>query len=216
LEGMDSEEFATRATGRLPSLPRVGGNGGQSLNERVRSLPKEHKGGAAMIFGMPPFTFIHTLISLVGIATGLVVLFAGLLVGKHLPRWTARFLASTVLTSVTGFMLPAAGFMPAHGVGILSLLVLAVSLFALYSKHLAGAWRRTYVITAVIALYLNVFVLVAQLFAKVPALKALAPTQNDPPFKVAQLLVLVAFIILGALAAVRFRPTLPGIAAPAS
>ena len=96
--------------------------------------------------------------------------------------------------------------MPSHAVGILSLLVLAVALFALYTKHLAGGWRRAYVITAVIALYLNVFVLVAQLFAKVPALKELAPTQTEPPFKVAQGVVLVAFIVLGALAATRFHP----------
>ena len=169
-----------------------------------------------MILGLPPLTFIHTLISLMGIATGLVVLFAGLLPGKHLARWTAWFLATTVLTSATGFFLPAAHFMPSHAVGILSLLILAVTLFALYSAHLSGAWRRTYVITAVIALYLNVFVLVAQLFAKVPALKGLAPTQTELPFKAAQAVVLVAFIILGAVAAVRFRQAESSSAAPAA
>jgi len=158
-----------------------------------------------MVFGLPPLTFIHTAISLVGIATGLVVLFRGLLVGRQLPRWTAWFLGTSVLTSVTGFFLPATHFMPSHGVGILSLVVLSVALFALYSKHLVGAWRRTYVITAVIALYLNVFVLVAQLFAKVPALEALAPSQTEPPFKAAQGVVLVAFIVLGTLAVGRFR-----------
>lgn len=162
-----------------------------------------------MILGMPPLTFIHTVISLVGIATGLVVLFAGYLANQQLPRWTAWFLASTVLTSATGFILPAAHFMPSHGVGILSLLILAVALFALYSKHLSGGWRRTYVITAVIALYLNVFVLVAQLFAKVPALKTLAPTGTESPFKAAQGIALVVFIILGALAASRFHPVTP-------
>jgi hypothetical protein len=161
-----------------------------------------------MLFGMPPLTFIHTLISLVGIATGLLVLFGGLLANKPLPRWTAWFLASTVLTSATGFILPAEHFMPSHGVGILSLVILAIALVALYAKHLSGAWRRTYVITAVIALYLNVFVLVAQLFMKVPALKALAPKGNEPPFMVAQGVVLVAFIVLGALAATRFRPAM--------
>jgi Na+/H+ antiporter NhaC len=165
------------------------------------------------MLGMPPFTFIHTLISLVGIATGLVVLFGGLLANKLLPRWTAWFLASTILTSVTGFMLPAERFMPSHAVGILSLLILAVALIALYAKHLSGAWRRTYVITAVIALYLNVFVLVAQLFLKVPVLKALAPKGNEPPFMVAQGVVLVAFIVVGALAASRFRPATPPSAA---
>jgi hypothetical protein len=159
-----------------------------------------------MLFGLPPLTFIHTAISLIGIATGLVVLVFGWLPSQRLPRWTSWFLATTVLTSVTGFFLPAAHFMPSHGVGILSLLILAVALFALYTKHLVGGWRRAYVIAAVIALYLNVFVLVAQLFAKVPALKELAPTQTEPPFKVAQGVVLVAFIVLGALAATRFHP----------
>ena len=159
-----------------------------------------------MILGLAPFTFLHTAISLVGIATGLVVLFFGLLANAPLPTWTSWFLATTVLTSVTGFFLPAAHFMPSHGVGILSLLVLGIALVALYLRNLEGAWRKTYVITAVIALYLNVFVLVAQLFAKVPALKELAPTQTETPFKLAQGLVLVAFIVLGALAAARFHP----------
>jgi hypothetical protein len=154
-------------------------------------------------------------LSLVGIATGLVVLFSGLLAGKQLARWTDWFLATTVLTSVTGFFLPASHFLPSHVVGILSLGVLAVALFVLYRKHLAGRWRRTYVITAVIALYLNVFVLVAQLFAKVPDLKALAPTQTEPAFKAAQAVVLVAFIVLGALATRRFKAG-PGASAPAS
>jgi hypothetical protein len=158
-----------------------------------------------MILGLPPLTFIHTVISLIGIVTGLVMLFCGLLANKWLPRWTSWFLATTVLTSATGYILPAAHFMPSHAVGILSLLILAVALYALYSKHLRGGWRRTYVITAVIALYLNVFVLVAQLFAKVPALKELAPTQTETPFKVAQGIVLVAFIVFGALAATRFH-----------
>jgi hypothetical protein len=159
-----------------------------------------------MILGLPPVTFIHTLISLVGIFTGLVVLFGGYLAGKHLPRWTAWFLITTVLTSATGYLLPAAHFMPSHAVGALSLLILAVALFALYQRHLQGGWRRTYVFTAVMALYLNVFVLVAQLFVKVPDLKALAPTQTEAPFKAAQAVVLVAFIVLGALATSKFHP----------
>jgi hypothetical protein len=157
---------------------------------------------------MPPLTFLHTLISLVGIATGLVVLFFGFLAGKQLGRWTAWFLITTVLTSATGFLLPAAHFMPSHAVAILSLLVLAVALFAFYSKHLAGGWRRTYVITAVVALYFNFFVLVAQAFNKVPALRELAPTGTEPAFKGAQAAVLLAFIVLGVLAAKRFRPAL--------
>ncbi|MGO8969930.1 MAG: hypothetical protein ACLQDQ_10225 [Myxococcaceae bacterium] len=162
-----------------------------------------------MIAGLPPLTFMHTAISLVGVGTGFVVLFAGLLAGQSLPRWTGWFLATTILTSVTGFLLPAAHFMPSHAVGILSLVVLAVALFALYRKHLSGPWRRTYVITALTALYLNVFVLVAQLFAKVPALKEVAPTQTELPFKAAQGAVLVAFVVLGALAVARFREPAP-------
>jgi len=166
-----------------------------------------------MILGLPPLSFIHTLISLVGIFTGLVVLFGGFLANKHLPRWTAWFLITTVLTSATGYILPAAHFMPSHAVGIVSLLVLAVSLFALYSKRLQGGWRRTYVITAVIALYFNVFVLVAQLFAKVPTLKELAPTGTEPPFIVAQVIVMVAFIVLGVLGTRKFHPAAPAKAA---
>jgi hypothetical protein len=162
-----------------------------------------------MLAGLPLLTFIHTVISLIGIATGLVVLYASLLKGKRLSRWTAWFLATTALTSLTGFILPATHFMPSHAVGILSLLVLAVAGYALYRKRLVGGWRKTYVFSAIIALYLNVFVLVAQLFAKVPSMKALAPTQTEAPFKGAQFVVLVAFVIVGAVAAGRFHPTTP-------
>jgi hypothetical protein len=169
-----------------------------------------------VILGLPPFTFIHTVISLVGIATGLVLLFGGFIANKTLPGWTNWFLVTTVLTSATGFFLPAAHFMASHAVGILSLLILAVTLFALYSKHLSGAWRKTYVLTAVVALYLNVFVLVAQLFNKVPALKAMAPTQTEPPFKVAQLVVLVAFVVLGAISASKFHPAASPASPPAA
>jgi hypothetical protein len=199
-----------RSDAEAPPLVLARGYGQQYVALRAA------RGGDSMIFGLPPLTFIHTAISLIGIATGLVVLFFGLLANERLPRWTSWFLATTVLTSVTGFLLPAPHFLPSHAVGILSLLVLAVTLFALYSKHLTGGWRRTYVITAVIALYLNVFVLVAQLFAKVPALKELAPTQTEGPFKVAQGVVLVAFIVLGALAATRFHPREPSAASRAA
>jgi hypothetical protein len=132
-----------------------------------------------MIFGMTIFTFVHVVLSLVGIFSGFVVVI-GLLTTKRLDAWTALFLVSTVLTSVTGFLLPFHHFMPSHGVGIVSLMVLAVAIFARYGRHLTGAWRRSYVITSVIALYLNAFVLVVQLFLKVPALKAMAPTQTEP------------------------------------
>jgi hypothetical protein len=150
------------------------------------------------------YTLIHVVISLVAIVSGLAVL-CGLLAGKRLDGWTRFFLATTLLTSVTGFFFPFHGFTPALGTGIISLLVLAVAIFARYARHLAGAWRKAYVINAMIALYLNVFVLIVQSFLKIPALKEIAPTQNDPAFKLAQLVVLVAFIALGTAAAIRFR-----------
>jgi hypothetical protein len=129
----------------------------------------------------------------------------GFLAGKRLHRWTALFIWTTVATSITGFLFPFHKFLPSHAIGILSLLVLTIAIYALYGKHLSGAWRTTYAITAVIALYLNVFVLVAQLFMKVPSLKALAPTQSEAPFKEAQLALLVAFVVLTILAAIKFR-----------
>jgi hypothetical protein len=164
-----------------------------------------------MIFGMTTITIVHVLLSLIGIFSGFVVVF-GLLVAKRLGGWTTLFLASTVLTSVTGFLFPFHGFLPSHGVGIISLLVLAIAIFARYGRHLAGLWSRTYVITSVIALYLNVFVFIVQLFRKVPALKALAPTQSEAPFKVAQLVALVLFVVLASSAAIRFRSEQPGTA----
>ena len=153
------------------------------------------------------YTILHTLISFVAIFTGLIVLF-GMLAGERLDGWTKWFLITTVLTSVTGFFFPFHGFTPAHGVGIMSLLVLAVAIFARYPRQLAGAWRWIYVVTAVIALYLNVFVGVVRAFLKVPALHVTAPTQTEPPFKLTQLVVLALFIVLGIVAAIRFRPAL--------
>ena len=153
------------------------------------------------------YTIIHTLISFVAIFTGLIVLF-GMLAGERLDGWTKWFLITTVLTSVTGFFFPFHGFTPAHGGGIMSLLLLAVAIFARYPRQLAGAWRWIYVVTAVIALYLNVFVGVVQAFLKVPALHVMAPTQTEPPFKLTQLVVLALFIVLGIVAAIRFRPAL--------
>jgi hypothetical protein len=151
------------------------------------------------------YTIIHTLIGLVGIFTGLIVLF-GLLVGKRLDGWTKWFLITTVATSVTGFFFPFHGFTPAIALGIMSSLVLAVAIYARYPRQLAGRWRWIYVVGAVVALYFNVFVGVVQAFEKVPALQALAPTQTEPPFKLTQLVVLVLFVLLGIVAAVRFRP----------
>jgi hypothetical protein len=154
------------------------------------------------------YTLLHVLISLVGIATGFVVL-SGMIKPKELSGWTAVFLTTTVATSVTGFGFPVDRFMPSHAFGILSLILLALAIYALYSRQLVGAWRPTYVITAVFAQYLNVFVLIVQSFQNVPFLHALAPTQNEPPFAVAQLATLVAFLVLGTLAVRRFRPTRP-------
>ena len=150
------------------------------------------------------YTIIHVLISLVGIFTGLIVLF-GMLAGKRLDSWTKWFLITTVLTSVTGFFFPFRGFTPAIGVGVISLLVLAIAIYARYPRHLAGAWRWIYVVTAVIALYFNVFVGIVQAFEKIPALKIIAPTQTEPPFKLTQLIVLTLFIVFAIAAATKFR-----------
>ena len=149
-------------------------------------------------------TKIHVVISLIGILTGVVVLI-GLISGRRFNGWTTWFLASTVATSATGFFFPFRGVTPGIIVGIISLLLLAVAIFARYFRRFVGPWRGIYVVTAMIALYLNVFVLIAQLFQKVPALKALAPTQTDPPFLVAQLSTLLIFILLTIAAALRFR-----------
>jgi len=153
--------------------------------------------------GLAAFTLFHVVLSLAGIFAGFVVLFA-LLSARQSNGRTATFLWTTLATSVTGFLFPFHKFMPSHAVGIVSLLVLAVTVPALYVFHLAGPWRRTYVVGAVIALYLNVFVLIAQFFMKIPALKVLAPTQLEPPFLGTQVVVMLIFIVLGVLAAKRF------------
>lgn len=153
---------------------------------------------------MATFTLVHVILSLLGIGSGLVVIMR-MLGARGLGRTNVIFLASTGLTSVTGFLFPVHKFMPSHGVGIVSLLVLAVAIFALYRRHLSGGWARVYAVAAVIAEYLNVFVLIAQLFMKVPALKALAPTQSELPFKLAQLLAFVIFASVAVVSAIRYR-----------
>ena len=160
-----------------------------------------------MILGMSAstFTLIHVIISLIGIASGSVVLF-GLLNANRFDGWTALFLITTVLTSVTGFFFPTSGILPSQIVGVISLVVLAVAIFALYRSHLAGAWRWVYVSCAILALYLNVFVGVVQSFQKLAFLQPLAPTQSEPPFLIAQLVVMGLFILLGVLAVKRFHP----------
>jgi hypothetical protein len=153
---------------------------------------------------MEAFTLVHVAISLAGILSGLAVLL-GLIGGKRLDGWTWVFLSTTALTSVTGFFFPYHGVTPGIVIGVLSLIVLAVAIVARYPRHMAGAWRKTYVIAAAISLYFNVFVLVAQLFRRVPVLKELAPTQSEPPFAVTQLAVMIAFIVLTVLAVKNFR-----------
>jgi hypothetical protein len=142
------------------------------------------------------FTLIHVVISVLGIVTGLVVV-GGLMAGARLDVWTALFFATTTLTSVTGFGFPFTQVTPPHVVGALSVVVLAACLAARYGKQLKGRWRPTYVITAVVALYLNVFVLVVQLFLKTPPLAQLAPTQQEAPFALTQALVFALFVWLG-------------------
>src|SRR6266498_3941354 len=151
------------------------------------------------------YTIIHVLISLVAIFTGIVVVF-GMITDKRHDSWTKWFLTTAVLTTVTGLFFPFHGFTPAIGLGIISLPFLALTIYARYPEHLAGAWRWIYAIGAVICLYFNLFVLVVQLFEKVPALHAMAPTQTEPPFKLTQLVVLALFVLLGIVAAIRFRP----------
>lgn len=160
-----------------------------------------------MILGMPVSAFIllHVALSLAGIFTGCIVS-AGLLASRRLPMWTAAFFATTLLTSLTDFLFPVPGLDPARVVGLISLAVLAAALLALYGLRHMGPWRWIYVLSALLAFYLNVFVAVVQAFEKISALRVLAPTQKEPPFQVAQLLVLAAFILLGVLGLRRFHP----------
>jgi hypothetical protein len=160
-----------------------------------------------MILGMSvsTFTLVHVLLSLVGILAGLVVVY-GFLQGRLLGGWNNLFLVTTIATSATGFLFHSAQFGPPHIVGGISLVVLGIAVAALYAFNLAGAWRWIYAITATLALYLNVFVGVVQAFQKISFLQPLAPTQSEPPFAIAQGVVLVIFIALGFLASRRLRP----------
>ena len=149
-----------------------------------------------MSFDIVTLTLVHVALSLLAIIAGLVVS-GGFIAGRRLDGWTGVYLVTTALTNITGFLFPFIRFVPAHGVGIVSLLILPVVLWARYRKQLAGGWRRVFVAGAVLLLYLNVFVLVAQLFLRTPALIASAPTQSEPPFVVTQLATLVLFLWLG-------------------
>ena len=164
-----------------------------------------------MILGMSVarFTQLHVAISLIGILAGFVVIF-GMMAAKRLPGMTALFLIATILTSVTGFLFPYHGVTPGIVIGILSLVVLLLALIAYYGGHLAGGWRGTWVVTATVAQFFNFFVLVVQSFEKVPALHALAPTGKETPLKVAQMLTLILFLILGIAAYRKFRPAVVG------
>ena len=161
-----------------------------------------------MILGMSPLLFVHVVLSLVGIVSGFIVV-AGFLRSEQRAGWAAIFLLTTLATSLTAFPLPADRLLPSHIVGILSVVVLAAAIAALYLFRLAGSWRWIYVISSVTALYFNLFVLIVQAFRKIPALHALAPTESEAPFVVAQSLVLIAFIILGIVATRSFRTGAP-------
>src|SRR5687768_6579305 len=142
--------------------------------------------------GLSALTLIHSVIALTGILFGFVAM-AGMRRGRMSHGVAVIFLSTTTATSVTGFFFPFVQFLPAHGVGIVSLIVLLVALFALFRKQLTGKWRTRYALAALTAQYLNLFVLVAQAFRRVPALNALAPTQTEPPFAIAEVIVLVVF-----------------------
>jgi hypothetical protein len=159
----------------------------------------------ALGLSLSAFTTLHVVISLIGIGSGFIALY-GMLGAQKLEGWTALFLATTILTSATGFMFPFNGLLPSHIVGAISLLLLAIALVALYAFRLAGPWRWVYVTTALAALYLNVFVGVVQAFQKLAFLQRLAPTQSEPPFAVAQVALLALFLGLGFLAVRRFHP----------
>ena len=146
--------------------------------------------------GLELFTAFHVLISLIGILSGFVAI-AGMVRSKPLDWWTDLFLVTTVATCVTGFLFPFNGFTPAIGTGIISMIVLTLAIVALRVKYLQGPWARTYAITAVMAQYFNFFVLIVQSFRRVPVLHALAPTESEPPFAIAQLVALIAFVALG-------------------
>lgn len=159
---------------------------------------------------MTTLVLVHVVISLVAIVAGLVVMFR-MLGSNRVSRLTTTFLVTTILTNVTGFFIPPFlydKFLPSHAIGILSLVLLAIACFALYSAKLSGMWRWIYVVTALISLYLNCFVLVIQSFLKIPALSAVAPGNppSGPVFAVVQGIVLVFFVVVIVGAWRRFRP----------
>ncbi len=164
-----------------------------------------------MILGMTTstFTLLHVLISLVGIVAGLVVMY-GFITARRLDRWNMLFLATTALTSLTGFAFPNKHVTPGIVIGVLSMVVLAIAVLARYALRMSGPWRSIYVISSAIALYFNVFVFVVQSFEKIPAIRALAPTQKEPPFAISQLVVLVLFVVATVASLRRFHSAATG------
>lgn len=160
-----------------------------------------------MVFGidLQTFTLIHVIISLLAIASGFVAIF-GMIAGRRMSGWVGFFLLTTIATSVTGFGFPFTKVTPGIIVGVISLLLLTIAVVALYLRHLAGPWRWIYIVTAVAALWFNVFVLIVQSFQKIAFLSALAPTQSEPPFQIAQGVALVLLIALGVAAVRKFHP----------
>jgi hypothetical protein len=157
------------------------------------------------VFDLSTYTVVHVIISLIAIVAGFIVVF-GMLGSNRLEGWTALFLATTVLTSLTGFGFPFERVLPSHIVGAISLLALLIAILAYYQFRLDGTWRWIYVVSAMVSLWFNVFVLIVQSFQKIPALATLAPTQSEPPFQIAQGSTLVLFIVLGILALRKFHP----------
>lgn len=168
-----------------------------------------------MILGMTisTLTIVHVLISFAGIGSGLVVVY-GLLTGKRFDTWTAIFLVTTILTSLTGFLFPVQHLLPSHIIGITSLVVLGVAVLARYGRQMERAWRWIYAVCAVLALYLNVFVAVVQSFVKIPTVHSLAPTQKEPPFLVVQIVVMAIFVVIGIFAVKKFH--IKPVSAPAA
>ncbi len=158
-----------------------------------------------MSYGLSTFAWVHTILSLVGLVSGFIVLI-GLFGSKKLGGWTALYLASAVATSVTAFGFPFGRFQESHWVGVLSLVALAAAIVGRYLYRFAGAWRWIYAFGVVLGLYFLVFIAIAQLFKKVPALAAMAPTLSEPPFAITQLAVTAIFVVLAIAATIKFRP----------
>jgi hypothetical protein len=160
-----------------------------------------------MILGMSlrTFTYLHVYISLIAIGAGFIVVYS-MIAAKRAPLLTAVFLFMTAMTSLTGFLFPFKGVTPAIVVGLLSLLVVVIAIIAHRRSQTSGIWRGTYVISSILALYFNFFVLIVQSFQKIPGLHALAPTQTELPFKLAQLVTLIVVIVLTTMAFKKYRP----------